>query len=440
MNFRRGLSAAAFACATTSCTAPPQSATPAPRAAPTSDPPHGRRRTLDRGIASAITQVVRLRHLALEAPLKTQIVNRDALVRRALEELDVGFPAAVAAATSDIFYALGLVNSSFDYRRETAALLGHELGGLYVGRDRTLYVDAGLHGDEGRAALAHEIVHAIQDQHFGLDRFAAWHDDATDVESAAHAFAEGEATSVMFDAILERSGKTALDIADDEIIEDIGSGESTNDATQPGVLARSLVAPYVDGTLFVHRLRRAGGWAAVNSVWSRLPESTEQLLHADKWASREAPESVPIPLPADATSRVLYHDVLGEQGVRIVVAEWNTPTESALAASDWSGDRIAVFADGDQRSVAWHIRYDSPDASARGFKAFTRSPNFSRGTALDLDDARCAERADRGLIAIVVAGRELTIVSGPLVRGYAVVPSGRCDAAVARARAVAAQQ
>jgi hypothetical protein len=374
----------------------------------------------------------------LETPLNTRIVSRDVLVRRAVEELDAGFPADVAAATSELFYGLGLVGAAFDYRRETLALLGHELGGLYDGGNRTLYVDASLTGDEGRAALAHEIVHALQDQHFGLGRFSAWRADETDVQSAAHALAEGEATSVMFDALLEGSGKTALDLADDEILEDIGSADAQGSKT-PGVLERSLVAPYLDGTLFVHRLRRAGGWTALDAVWARLPESTEQVLHADKWASREAPETVPIPSAPDPAWTIEYHDVLGEQGVRIVLAEWNATAVAAAAAAGWSGDRVAVLANGEQHRVVWHLRYDTSDASARAYNAFTRSPDFSGAATQRLGDAQCALRTDRGPIAIVVAGRELVIATGPFVRAVARVPPASCSETLGLARSNSAQ-
>ena len=50
----------------------------------------------------------------------------------------------------------------------------------------------------------------------------------------------------------------------------------------------SLAAPYIYGTLFVHALRRRGGWDAVNRAWDDPPTTSEQILHVDKWLAHEA--------------------------------------------------------------------------------------------------------------------------------------------------------
>lgn len=418
----------------TACTAPAPLAHPALREMPpqpsvrASAPPA---RAPDQRVAAALRRVVRVRGLAPKAPIRTQVVSRDRMVRVATAELDAEIPADVMSATEDLFYGLGLVNADFDYRRETTALLGQELGGLYDAHERTLYVDEQLRAAEGQAALDHEIVHALQDQYYGLERITGWQDDGTDAQTAAHCLAEGDATSAMLDALLEGSGKTALDLGDDDLATQIESGETARSSATPGVLIRSLIEPYVDGTRFVHRLRRDGGWAAVDAAWKQVPESTEQLLEPAKWTGRDPPQAVPIP-SAGEPWHLVYHDVLGEQSVRIVLEEWISASDAEAAAANWSGDRVAVFADGDRRRIAWRIRYDTLEAATVGFEAFARAPGLAAGKG----GTRCAERPDRGPFALVVAGRDVVLTAGPFARRGGGPAASGCAEAEAAAHAV----
>ena len=60
--------------------------------------------------------------------------------------------------------------------------------------------------------MAHELVHALQDQHFNLRRFEKWPKGDSDAELAAHALVEGEATLVMILYDLEQQGFRGIDI------------------------------------------------------------------------------------------------------------------------------------------------------------------------------------------------------------------------------------
>ncbi len=121
-----------------------------------------------------------------------------------------------------------------------------------------------------------------------------------DRTAAAHAVIEGDATSAMFDVVAgsafsvsEGALRTLLAVSN--AMSDVGT-------TTPHVLQASLSAPYADGFAFVQRQRTAGGWAAVDAALRAPPVSTEQLLHADKYASREPPIAVPVPLDAQRSA------------------------------------------------------------------------------------------------------------------------------------------
>ena len=139
------------------------------------------------------------------------------------------------------------------------------------------------------------------------------------------------------------------------------------------------------------------------------PVSTEQILHADKYASREPPVPVPAPTFAGVGPgfRAVLDDVVGEQGLRLMLEEWTGEEPARKAAAGWGGDRYVVARrdDAGARSVAvgWHVVMDT-DADA----AESRISSPEAG--------KCRERPKLGLLARRRRGRDLVFASGPYVR------------------------
>src|SRR5262249_54382656 len=127
---------------------------------------------------------------------------------------------------------------------------------------------------------------------------------------------------------------------------------------------------YTDGYAFVQALRRRGGFAAVDAAWRALPATTEQVLHLDKYDAHEPAIAVaPPPLTAlsdaknDRRFSQAYMQVIGEQGLRIVLEEWSEGSRAAEAAAGWGGDQC-VLARGEgaaagEVALAWHIVLDT---------------------------------------------------------------------------------
>ncbi len=74
------------------------------------------------------------------------------------------------------------------------------LQGYYSIQDKTLYVYDDVSGAYERGVLIHEMVHALQNQHFGLEKL---HQDAGDDDAALakDALIEGDATYTMIEVL-----------------------------------------------------------------------------------------------------------------------------------------------------------------------------------------------------------------------------------------------
>jgi hypothetical protein len=223
---------------------------------------------------------------------------------------------------------------------------------------------------------------------------------------------------VMYDPKVPKDrNKTALDIPENMLREMMRTAINTGDITSvPHILRSTLVAPYVDGLVFVQALRRKGGWAAVDRAWDRLPSTTEQILHVDKWESNEGPVAVAIP-SAGALGEGWKRedeDSFGELGFALTFEEWVEHDDARAAAAGWGGDRSAVYQKGDEIAFAVHSRYDALSFAERamtkltpGLKKAIGKPAVSDGWTL------CFERKELGPLLLARKDKDIVLLAGP---------------------------
>jgi len=250
--------------------------------------------------------------------------------------------------------ALGVITPEIDYEREVYASLRDGAAGMYEPFDQTMYVSRDLSPSTLATTVAHESVHALQDQHFDLRAFQGYLRGQTDTMVARSCLVEGDAT--------EATGETSPLSATDYI-------------------AREIIAPYAHGSAFVRALRAKGGWAEVDRAW-KTPLTTEHILHPDKWIAGERAEIVPAPTFAALDGfRDPFVDVKGELSLRLVLDSFLGEARAAEGATGWAGDAALLVRDGSRVALAWRIRWDDDAAAARGFavlgEAFARRAGCS---------------------------------------------------------------
>jgi hypothetical protein len=415
--------------------------------------PTGRQAVVD----ATLKQVSAARELPATGSIRSRVIDRTALLERMKKEIVAEVEPELLQGSTELMFSLGAVGADLDYLATMLKLLGSQLAGFYDPRTKELVLmdDLGLEAEQ--VTLWHELIHGLQDQHYDLKPLLKWQAGRGDGIAAAHSLAEGDATSGMMDLMLLPRGQDALD-AEGAISSSMGALEALPEiASVPTLLKRSIVAPYLDGLAFVHALRRAGGWAAVDRAWRALPTTTEQILHPEKYLQREPAEVVPLPLPpAGGPNELLFRDVLGEQALRLMLEEWVPKVTAASAAAGWAGDAVAVFASGDRRAVAIHLRYDDETNAREGFEAIARGVLRAEPETWSVDKPPpmvavretdsavrkrdvCHARAKRGPFAAVWRGRDLGVALGPYQRSGSVTQSaGDCALATAWAERILA--
>ncbi len=372
-----------------------------------------------------LRRVEAARGLATRKPVPGVRLERSELIARVKAHVSRELPPEAIRDEGLALALFGFVPTQFDYEAAEYRLLEDQLAGYYEPADGTMYLARDLGDEEATATLAHELVHALQDQYWNLELRAKYRAGDGDRSEAVSALAEGDATSAMFDVMITiaapSSGRTALDLSDDAFVSQIRDAMSQGPgASAPHVMRSSLSAPYIYGTLFVNALRRKGGWTAVDRAWEDPPTTSEQILHVDKWLAHEPAIAVTAPTFAALGSgwRVADEDSEGEVGARIAFEEWMDPAAAAETSDGWGGDRGILLTNSEQSAFAWRLRYDpgktKDERAVRAYAAIARALDRVLGPAQSSEATfACRERSDRGPMAMARVGTDLVFVLGP---------------------------
>ncbi|MCA1663173.1 MAG: hypothetical protein LC659_02670, partial [Myxococcales bacterium] len=319
-------------------------------------------------------QVAGLRGLALEKPLQRGVLSRDEIGAKLKDRIGKEYTAEEVRTEARVLKRLGLLPADVDYEKLLLDLLMEQVAGFYDPFAGKLYIADWLPLEMQRPALAHEIEHALQDQHFDLKKFATPIKDDGDRQLGHSALVEGDATAVMLEFQAQSMGLPPDQLG--ELIAQMGkqllSGSFGDKTPQfekaPQFVRETLMFPYLTGLLFVESVRRSAPWSKVDDIFKSPPESTEQVMHPEKYAAKEHPTRItPAPIAALGTKKEVRRDVFGELVMKILFATAPPPPATAVskkassgekldldvsalaekAAAGWGGDREVAYADGD---------------------------------------------------------------------------------------------
>src|SRR5215217_2832240 len=304
-------------------------------------------RTQHAAIVSMTAEMLRetseLRELSILRSVKSGAQSRGEIERMIVKNLDTETTPAEMHAAELLLKAFGLAPEEFAYRDFLIKLLTEQVAGYYDPKAQQFYLADWIELEGQKPVMAHELTHALQDQHFNLKRFENWPKGDADAELAAHSLIEGDATLAMT-LYMAKNPLVAL-----AFIRSLSSQEIATEQFKqaPRAVRESLLFPYEQGSKWATQLYRRGGWEMVSEAFKKLPQSSEQILHADKYFSYEAPQKLILPdfkSVLGPSWKRIDNDVNGEWGYFLILDEFlNNETESQPASAGWGGDRFVLY-------------------------------------------------------------------------------------------------
>jgi hypothetical protein len=283
------------------------------------------------------------------------------------KEMAEAVPAVMDAHFDKIVRRLGLYRGPeiADFKGMMRAVITSQVAAYYDPDTKRVYLlSEGSSDLEQGVIMSHELYHALQDQYFDLNSYMSDKLKLNqDQEMARQALVEGEATYIhtlwgirqmMNGAMPPRAViAPAIQMQANIEVSDLrgmvgGSAQAAADLDAiPPFILEVMMGNYLKGAAFVFAVHDQG-WAAVEKLYKEYPpQSTEQILHPEKWLARENPTVFTWPDLANERGlkdwELLDDDVVGEIQWRIIFNEHGLKTESAAASDGWDGDRYAVL-------------------------------------------------------------------------------------------------
>jgi hypothetical protein len=340
---------------------------------------------------SLLPEVETLAGLPARRPLALAVRTRGELEDFLTSELGRQLPPDRASALKRTYARFGLVPADLELDALLRSLLLEQVVGYYdAGRD-TLFVMEGLDPELVEPVLAHEIVHALQDQYEDLDSLMTANLEHNDRATAAQSALEGHATLAMLEWQLGRLTGGAVDLealpslsslSEDALLDAAGL-EMPALTSAPRLIRESLIFPYLGGLEFVRARNRAADGIRIAPLGDGMPVSTEQILHPERafGEPRDLPVELGFAADPGADWTVVHSDGLGELEIRIWLQEHLEDRELAVSASTgWDGDVYRLLDGPEGEVLVWVSAWDSKrDASE--FERSARAAQTARYAA-----------------------------------------------------------
>ncbi len=286
---------------------------------------------------------------------------------------------------------IGLYPPGIDLKAETLKLLDEQVAGFYDPDTKRMVLVSGaiergvwegaaqfaMQRDLlGEMVLAHELTHALQDQHFDLsgklDALKADDDRALALKSVA----EGDATITGFGSVAGGMDQARLDMLVSRLY-DLPQLFAKEAKSAPEGLREPLIFQYSAGVKFVAEAYRRGGYAAVDRLFEQPPQSSQQILHPQLYFDTPTPPArieVAGYQSALAGWSTADENCEGELALSVILKlAFGDGSRQVRLAGAWKGDRIVSLTRGSELSVIWLIVLANERAASQFAAAYTEA-------------------------------------------------------------------
>jgi hypothetical protein len=360
------------------------------------------------------------RGLKFKKNVKVQVQDEDDLKKMVEKSFDEEWPKEKAEKAEAGYKKLGLIPQDMELRSYMVELLADSIGGYYDPKTKQLFLirrKAGgndkmnemtkqMYGtDWDTMATIHELTHALQDQHYDLQTIPTDMEGQDDQTKAMQCLFEGEANYVMYEHVLGKRGMNLRGMPSLRMFLAGGAQGSEKMNAAPEFLKRGLAFPYMEGMVFVHAVMIKGqAWEKVEEMYTKLPLSTEQIIHPEKFIDGDWPQQVALPdlgKPLGKGWELVDENTLGELNVQVLLGEFMSrkkyPKTIAKASAGWDGDRYAVYRKGASVALAFYSTWDS-EKDAQEFMKAAKKALAKKLAAEATDDGEDLARWDGGTV------------------------------------------
>ena len=295
--------------------------------------------------------------LPIKNPVKRELTSREQLEAFLIKNMEDDEQQKRFERSELVIKKFGLLPRDFRLRDFLVKLLKEQVAGYYDSKDKTVHLMNWISADAQRPVLAHELMHALQDQDVNLERWMkeplaiakkrtkTQADAESDEMSAARqAVTEGQAMAVLLDYMMSAQGHSWTDAP--ELIDAMestldGPGQGGLSASAPLLIREALVWPYRDGLRFTYELYKAGGKErAFAQALANPPANTHEVLVPAAYLHREPPALLDLPDFKPVLGKEFQdYDIgsIGQFDIQVIAKQFADRATAKRIGQGWQG-------------------------------------------------------------------------------------------------------
>ncbi|HEY0307971.1 MAG TPA: hypothetical protein VGB94_07410 [Acidobacteriaceae bacterium] len=296
--------------------------------------------------------------LPIQHPVKRAIISRDAANKYFAGKMNEDKSIQQVERSEIVLKKFGMLDHDFHLGSFLLSLLTEQVAGFYDPKSKTINLLDWVVPELQQPVLAHELTHALQDQHVDLKKWSEvtqysvaktaaednLHIQTDEADTAREAVIEGQAMVVFADYGLQSTHKTLA--TEPEVVEKMqdamaDTGDSPMMARAPLMLQQTLMFPYREGLGFEARILASRGVSdAFAGTLDRPPSSSWEILNPASYLGR-----LPVPVlrmpnihPLIDKDYVPYDvGVMGALDVRMLTELFAGQEQASALAPAWDG-------------------------------------------------------------------------------------------------------
>lgn len=315
----------------------------------------------------------------------------------------------------------GLVPQDYDLEKSTIDLLTEQAAAFYDYKKKKLFLLSGIAIPSEEVTLAHELSHALADQHFGLERFTQEKAQSDDESLAHSAVVEGQASWLMVAYAAKKAGQA---VPSREMLNAIAKSAETTDSEYPVLAAsplyiqQSLLFPYTHGVLFADAAFQKWGKKSFSLVFKEPPRDTSQIIHPERYFEHVSASRPRLPKIKKIGRRAeLSEGTIGEFDHRVLITQYIDSKQAELLCPHLRGGtyRVSEIGPAKKPLLEYVSEWDTPGSALSFFSAYRKILHGKWKTCQILKeepDRLIAGKGDSGYFVLSVQGANVTSIEG----------------------------
>jgi hypothetical protein len=253
------------------------------------------------------------------------LITRDEVNQYLKEQIRQSVKPDEIRAEETTLKKFGFAPADFDLKQTTIDLLTEQAAAFYDFKRKKLFISDWATVNMRDVALIHELAHALADQNFNIQKFTNKGADNSEASLAREAVVEGQASWLMLEVGVRRSGRTLADPQTAREFLEPAPDTQQNDYPvfnkAPLYLRRTLMFPYDEGEKFQQAVFLHDGMAAFSRVFREPPISTSQIEHPERYFEHTPLANPDLPKPI-RHSKPFVAGAMGELETRILLEQY----------------------------------------------------------------------------------------------------------------------